>query len=102
MTAAIPALYHQVLLQTVDGLFAVSVAGDAELDDHGRLVSPRSVVEEGSCLVAVEQEMPFAAQTGREESGLPVKRELRCGIFKLQFTETGKPKLVATASQPSA
>jgi len=95
MIATMPTHYQQVLLQTVDGLFAVSVAGDAELDDHGRLVSPRSVFEDNSVLVAVEQEMPASEQAGREEPLLPVKdRQLRRGVFKLQFTATGKAKLV--------
>jgi hypothetical protein len=95
MIATIPTSYRQVLLPTVDGTFAVSVAGDAELDDHGRLVSPRSVFEENSIVVAVEQEMPASAQSGREEALLPVKdKQLRSGIFKVQFTDTGKARLV--------
>jgi hypothetical protein len=99
MTAVIPTTYRQVLLPTIDGLFAVSIAGDAELDDHGRLVSPRSVFEEGSCLVAVEQEMPPSAQAAREETLLPVKdKQLRSGTFKVHYTEAGKVKLVPVAS----
>jgi hypothetical protein len=95
MIATIPTYYRQVLLQTVDGLFAVSIAGEAELDDHGRLVSPRSVFEENSQLVAIEQEMPASAQSEREELLLPVKeKQLRSGIFKVQFTEAGTVKLV--------
>src|SRR5438445_13783878 len=95
MIATIPTYYRQVLLQTVDGIFAVSIAGDAELDDHGRLVSPRSVFEENSVLVAVEQDMPTSVQSAREELLLPVKdKQLRSGVFKLQFTEAGTVKLV--------
>jgi hypothetical protein len=95
MIATIPTYYRQALVQTVDGIFAVSVAGDAELDDHGRLVSPRSVFEENSAVVAVEQQMPASARAGREVPFLPVKdKQRRSGVFKVQFTEWGKVKLV--------
>jgi hypothetical protein len=98
MIATIPTCYRQVLLQTLDGMFAVSITGDAELDDHGRLVSPRSVFEDNSILVAVEQEMPASAQTGCEEPMLPVKdKQRRSGVFRVQFTDAGKVRLVSLA-----
>ncbi len=47
--------YDQVLLETGDGLFSVSVAGVVMLDNRLRIVSPQEVFEEGSTIVAVEQ-----------------------------------------------
>jgi hypothetical protein len=89
-----PGRYRQVLLETMDGVFAVSVAVDVELDDHGRIVSPRSVFEENSCLVAVEQEPVTPREVKPGEPQWPTKsRQLRHGVFKIQFTN-GKVRFV--------
>jgi hypothetical protein len=56
------AFYRQATLETQEGLFAVSVPGDVELDGRGHLVNPQGVFEEGSMIVAVELGVPPAGE----------------------------------------
>ena len=47
--------HQQALLQTGDGLFAVSVVGSVKLDERGRIQKPQDAFDHGNTIVAVEQ-----------------------------------------------
>ena len=101
--------YRQVLLDTEDGLFAVSVVSDVALDERGRIVNPQEVFEDGSTIVAVEQgvmpageytEEPNPLEIAEAESkaggngGRPQQKRVqstgpRCGMFVVRHTQGG-------------
>jgi hypothetical protein len=107
--------YKQVLLDTAEGLFSVSVADSVPVDDRNRILNPRDVFDEGSTIVAVEQgvlaagkytEMPAvpselleasAKSSGNGGGELGPKHVRsdgpRFGTFILRFRDTGEVTL---------
>ena len=110
--------YRQALLETQDGLFAVSVANDVALDERGRIVNPQEVFVEGSTIVAVEQgvmkagkyiEQPNPSHIAQGKAkaggngGRPQPKPFhsegpRCGTYMVSHTQGGK---VALRAMPS-
>ena len=110
--------YQQVLLETEDGLFAVSVMNDVALDERGRIVNPQEVFVEGSTIVAVEQgviktgkyvEQPNPSHIAQAEAkaggngGRPQPKPFhsagpRHGTFMVSHTQGGKVALRAIPS----
>ena len=109
--------YRQALLETEDGLFAVSVVSNVAFDERGRIVNPQAVFEEGSTIVAVEQgvmpageytEEPHPSDIAEAESktggngGRPQPKRIRStgprfGTFMVRHTQGG----VALRAMPS-
>jgi hypothetical protein len=104
--------FTQVLLETADGLFGVSVPDQTHVDERRWLVNPVTVFETGSVIVAVkmgdgwtnengdageagllvEQLPPW--EQGRREPTVRPNRPARFGIYRITgFTEDGRPQL---------
>jgi hypothetical protein len=101
--------YKQVLLDTEDGLFAVSVTGSVLLNDRKRIVSPQKVFKEGSTIVAVElgklpageyieEPNPYDIEQAEAQAGgnggppqpKPTHSDgPRYGTFMVKYTESG-------------
>ena len=101
MNVTVVKLYRQVLLETTDGIFAVSVSDDVQTDAKRRIVNPAAVFAPKSLIVAVEQGVmpagkyqvqpnPFSPsqEPETEESKGP-----RYGVFSVEFTSDGKVRL---------
>ena len=97
------------MLKTVDGLYAVAVSGDVEVDEKERIAHPQGVFEEGSTIVAVElgvlpageyleEPNPYDLEDAEEGNGNPepvkvTSKGPKYGTFIVVFTDDEEVKL---------
>jgi hypothetical protein len=68
------AKYKQALLETEEGLFAVTVEANVVLNDLGRIMKPQNVIDEGSTIVAVEQGILPAGEYDEEPNPYDIEQ----------------------------